>query len=291
MDLYEEKKTKIGNTPLVRRPEIERQLGFSNLLIKDESKNLFGTFKDRRNLLAIDEAIEERVDKLVTITSGNAGYSLARLAEGTGIKIVCMVDVTLNSFIKKSLEKHSYRVVEVDLSKEIFQPEDVMKLARETRREVIKDVTNGYHIAFQSIVTEIKEETPDYLITPLGSGEAFVGLYQGLKKHRLKTKLIGAGVHQLRDHELKLRARPSIADKLYTLHTPYAKKIVSILEEKGNLYFHIPEKQIIDTYKKINTLLSCEPSSAAAFAALQKLDIDKNSKVVIINSGKGVWTE
>lgn len=288
--LQKPQKGSIGNTPLVKSTELEEEFGICNLLVKDESKNPFGTFKDRRNALAIDEAMEERVDKIVLITSGNAGYSLARLAEGTDMKVVCIVDVATNPGIRESLEEYSYRVIEVDLSHKILQTEDVVKLARETSDEVILDVTNGYHTAFQSIVTEIKKEVPDYLITPLGSGEAYVGLYQGLKKHRLKTILIGAGVHQLRDHELELHVHPSIADKLYTPYTPYRKKIMSILEE-GNLYFHLSDEQIIDAYKKINSAISCEPSSAAAFAALPKLDIDKDSKVIVVNSGKGIWAE
>jgi len=291
VNLYEAKKSKIGNTPLFRCPKIGKQFGFPNLLIKDESKNLFGTFKDRRNLLAIDEAIEEHVDKLVLITSGNAGYSLARLAEGTGIKVICVVDMKTNSNIKKILEKHSYQIIEADLSPpNILKTEDIIKLARETSDEVILDVTNGFHAGFQSIVREIKDENPDYLVTPLGSGEAYVGLYQGLKRYGAETILVGAGVHQLQDHTLKLRTQPSIADKLYTPYTPYRKKLMSILEERKHLYFKISEKEIRDVYNKIKSIVSCEPSSATAFAALSKLDVNKESKIIVINSGKGNWT-
>jgi threonine synthase len=259
------------------------QFDVSNLLVKDESKNPFGTFKDRRNALVIDTAIEQKVDKTVIITSGNAGYSLARLAERTGIKVVCVVDSGINSNIKKSLRRYSYKVIETDLNDKILLTEDVVRLARERSDEVILDVTNNYDAAFQSIVDEIEYEAPDYLVTPLGSGEAYVGLYEGLKKHRMKTILVGVGVHQLRDHELELRALPSVADKLYTPFTPYRKKIISILEEE-NLYLHVSEEQIKDAYKKVNHACSCEPSSAAAFAALPRLGIKKDDKVVVINS-------
>jgi len=291
--LYEAKRLKIGNTPLIRDPELEKQFGITNLLVKDESINLFGTFKDRRNVLAIDRAMEKHVDKLAIITSGNAGNSLARLAEGTGIKVVCVVDKSLNSNIRKSLEKYSYRVIEVNLSEKRFEPKDVIELTRETGDEVIWDVTNGYDAAFESIVMEIKEEAPDWLITPLGAGEAFVGLHKGLKKYLPKTKLVGAGVHRLREHKLELRARPSKADKLYTPYTPYQEDIEKILNESSreNLYVHLSDKQIMNVYRRISSKISCEPSSAAAFASLPKLDIGRESKVVVVNSGKGIWTE
>ena len=132
---------------------------------------------------------------------------MARLAEGTGIKVVCIVDQSLNSNVRKNLEKYSYRIVDVDLSWKDLKPEDVIELARENGDRVIWDVTNGYDAAFESIVMEIRREAPDWLITPLGAGEAFVGLHKGLKRYLPKTKLVGAGVHRLRDHELELRAR------------------------------------------------------------------------------------
>jgi threonine synthase len=290
MNLYEARKLKIGNTPLTRNSKTGRQFGVTNLQVKDESKNPFGTFKDRRNVLVMDRAIQQHADKVVIITSGNAGYSLARLAEKTSIKVVCVVDVAISSGIKESLKRYAYRVIEVDLNERILPTEDVIRLARERSDEVVLDVTNNYEDAFQSIAAELRHDAPDYLVTPLGSGEAYAGLYQGLKKHRLKTTLVGAGVHQLRDHELLLQAKPSIADKLYTPFTPYRKKIISILGE-GNLYFHVSDRQIIDAYKKIGPVYSCEPSSAAAFASLPKLSINKDSKVVVINSGKGIWAE
>ena len=237
--------------------------------------------------MVIDDAMVEHVDTLALITSGNAGYSLARLAEGTGIRVVCIIDKTVEPHIKEHLKKLC-RIIEADLSQKIFQNEDVYALARETSKEVIWDVTNGYHAAFRSIIKEIKKEEPDWLITPVGSGEAYVGLYEGMKKYKMKTKLVGVGVHQLQDHRLELRKDPSIADKLYTPYTPYKRRIEAILKE-GQFYIQLSERQISDAYEKVSDIISCEPSSATVFAALLRIDIKKDSKVIVINSGKGVW--
>lgn len=286
--LFKRDRSKIGDTPLIRRKKLEELCGIPNLLIKDESRNRFGTFKDRRNKLIIEKAVEEHVDKLALITSGNAGFSLARLAKGTGIKVVCIVDRTIDPHIKKHLLKQAHRVAEVDLSQRIFQTEDIIELARETSEEVIWDVTNGYHKAFHTIVGEIESENPDLLVSPLGSGEAYVGLYEGLKKYRMRTKLVGVGVHRLQDNRLELCEGPSVADKLYTPYTPYKRRIETILKE-GHLYIHSSDEQIYATYKKIYQIISCEPSSAAVFAALPKIDIGENCTVIAINSGKGVW--
>ena len=270
-------KYKAGNTPLVRYRGLEILYNVLNLLVKDESKNPFGTFKDRRSELVINKANNEFVDKLVLITSGNAGYSLAKFAEGTNIKVVCVVDKTLNSTVKDKLEEVSYKVTEVDLSKKILRPEEVIAMARESDEEVIWDVTNGFHQAYQSIIQEIKTGKPDWLITPLGSGEAFVGLYDGLKRYRLKTKLVGVGIKG-----------PSIADKLYTPWTPYKSKRDAILRE-GHQYIQLSEEQIKDAYEKVNHIIPCEPSSSVVFGVLPELSIDSKDKVIVVNSGKGLF--
>jgi threonine synthase len=295
--LFKKTRYKIGNTPLVSFRQLESLYGFPNLLVKDESRNSFGTFKDRRNVLVIDKALESHADKVALITSGNSGYSLARLAraQGTGVKVVCIIDKDVDPYIKQNLRKHSYSVFEVNLQSRIFQTEDVVKLAREDIEEVIWDVTNGYHEAFQSIVSEIRKEEPDWLITPVGSGEAFVGLYEGLRKYRMKTKLVGAGVHSLHDHQLELFAGPSIADKLFTPYTPYKARIEEILRA-GHYYIQLSDKQIKNAYEMVRDSISCEPSAAATFGALSELgaraselSIRKESKVIIVNSGKGSW--
>ena len=259
---------KAGDTPLVKYKKLEVLFKVPNLLVKDESKNPFGTFKDRRNELVINRAKDEFVDKLVLITSGNTGYSLARFAEGTNIKVVCIVDKTLNYTIIDKLEKFSYKVIKVDLSKKIFKPEEVIAIARESDEEVIWDVTNGFHQAYHSIIQEIKAERPDWLVVPLGSGEAFVGLYEGSKRYKLKTKLVGVGVKG-----------PSIADKLYTPWTPYKSKIKAILKE-GHQYIQLSEEQIKDAYEKVRNIISVEPSSSIVFGVLPELDIDSSKPKV-----------
>ena len=149
-------------------------------------------------------------------------------------------------------------------------------MARESDEEVIWDVTNGFHQAFHSIIQEIATENLDWLIVPVGSGEAFVGLYEGLKKCGLKTKLVGVGVKG-----------PSIADKLYTPWTPYEDKIQAILK-KGHLYIRLSEEQIKDAYEKVRNIISVEPSSSIVFGVLPELKIDSKDKVIIVNSGKGL---
>lgn len=269
---------KSGNTPLVKIKSLCKRFNLDNLLVKDESKNPFGTFKDRMSEFAIKEAINEHVDKLVLITAGNAGYSLSRFAKGTNIKVVCLIDKTLKQSIKSQLKKFAYKLIEVYLSKKILRPEQVISSARENDEEVIWDVTNRFHQAYENIIQEIRKENPDYIIIPVGSGGGFVGLYNGIKKYKLKTKLIGVGVRQ---------KWYSYADKLWTPWTPYQAKIESIIKE-DHQYIKLDEDEIKRSYKEFKKIIKCEPSSAVVFGALSKIRLSKMDKVILINTGKGL---
>ena len=265
---------KSGNTPLVKNDELSQKFGFA-ILIKDESKNPFGTFKDRRSEIIIKKAKDEQVDTLVLITSGNAGYSLGRFSQGTNIRIVNIVDKKLKKSIKEELKKYG-EIIEVNLYKKILKPEEVLSLARQSDEEVILDVTNGFHEGYEKLIEEIKQANPNFIILPVGGGEAFVGFYNGIKKCKLKTKLIGVGVKD---------KWQSFADKLHTQWTPYKSKVQSILKE-GHKIIKLEEEEIKETYKQYKDKFDIEPSSAVVFGVLPKLKFKKKDKIILINSGK-----
>ena len=164
----------IGKTPLLRLRDLDPTTPLVNAYVKDESANAFGVLKDRRNLLIVNEALRLGVDKLVLITSGNSGFSLAMLAKGTPLLVVCLVDRNLPARAKQSLQQVAHQVIEVNLQHKILRPEEVISFAREKEGEVIWDITNGYEQAYASVVAELRELQPQYIVTPLGSGENFV---------------------------------------------------------------------------------------------------------------------
>jgi threonine synthase len=267
-----------GHTPLVKIKLLSKKFDLDDILVKDESKNRFGTFKDRASEFIVKKALDKHVDKAVIITSGNFGYSLSRFAEGTELKIICIIDKKIKKSIEAKLVKAAYKVIKADLSK-ILEPEQVISLARESREEKIWDIDHEFHQAYVNIIKEIKKDKPDYIITPVGSGASFVGLYSGIKKYKLKTKLIGVGVKQ------KLY---SYADKLWAPRIPYAKEINSILED-GHKYIKLSEKEIKKSYNEFKNIIKCEPSSAVVFAALSKIKFSKDDKIILINSGRGMF--
>ena len=264
---------KSGNTPLLKVEDICEYFHLPNIFIKDESKNPFGTWKDRRSEVIIAKAKKEGVNKICLITAGNAGYSLAKFAEGTGIKIVCIVDKNIAPLIKEVLQNNCYKIIEVD-HRNWIEKEEIMSLAKENDQEVIWNATNGFPEAYESIVQEIKTEAPDYIICPIATGEAFIGLNSGLKVLGLTTKLIGVMPEE----------NPSFADKLSNQITP---DIQSLLKD-GNEIIKLREEEIKSTYEYAKNYVDCEPSSAIVFGVFSKIKFNKNNKIILINSGKGL---
>ncbi len=264
-------------TPLFRIEAFaERDL--LHTYLKDESSNRFGTIKDRRNEQVVKEAHRLRVDKLVLITSGNNGYSLAKLAENTAMKVVCIVDRSLDQKIIQKLRSVAYQVIEINLTEKILRPEEIIAFARERDDEVIWDVTNGYEDGYTSVVIEILSEIPnvDYIVVPLGSGGIFVGVVQALERLRKDTKVIGVG---------PVSSYKSFADKLCTPWTPYARAIQNYVQN-GHKVIRLEESAIKQAFQQHQHLATMEPSSSIVFAAVEYMDFKPEDHIVFLNSGK-----
>ncbi len=245
--------------------------------VKDESKNDFGTIKDRRNFNIIEEAKRLKIDKVVLITSGNNGYSLSRYAEGTGIKVVCIIGKDMSEETKNVLRSTCYQVIELNLNHKILRPEEIIAFARETEDEVIWEVTNSYEEYYTPIIQEIFAELiPDYIVVPVGSGGLFVSMSEAVEKSDIKTKIIGIGVQN---------TIHSYADKLSTPWSPYTKAI-DAYTKKGNFIYRLSEQEIKNIFNKCKNIVDCEPSSSVVFAVNNKHKFNKNDVVVFVNSGK-----
>jgi len=270
---------KIGETPLFELKNIGEsvQYRFRKAYVKDESKNPFGTVKDRRNFYIFQEANRLRVDKLVLITSGNSGYSLAQFAKGSTVKVVCIVSKTIAQEIRLALQDVAYQVIELNLQHKILRPEELITFAREKDDEVIWEVTNGYEENYQGIIEEIlREVTPDYIVVPVGSGGIYLGIIQGLERRHAKTKVIGIGVQN---------TIHSLADKLSTPWTPYAKALEHY-HNLGNTIYRLTEQEVKKTFSTFKNIMTCEPSSSIVFAACEKHTFKPDDIVVFLNSGK-----
>ena len=264
-------------TSLYKIDSLQTSFPGVKMYIKDESEHLNKTIKDRRNESIITEASRLGVDKLVLITSGNNGYSLAKLAKGTETKVTCIVSRTISPKILHKLESVAHDVIKVNLRDKILRPEEIIAFAREKDDEVIWDVTNGYEDAYGGIVNEVFSQIDqvDYIVVPLGSGGIFVGVAEQLSAGFYKTRLIGVGPKATYD---------SFADKLSTPWSPYTRAIQNY-ERSGHTVLRISESEIRKNYADYRNLCNCEPSAAIVFGALDYIKPKAGETIVFVNSG------
>ena len=76
-----------GDTPLLQVPRLGADLGFNNLLIKDEGANPTGSFKSRGLSAAITRAVAAGVRQFTLPTAGNAGVAASAYAARAGAEV------------------------------------------------------------------------------------------------------------------------------------------------------------------------------------------------------------
>ncbi len=81
----------VGMTPLYNAPQLARELALSKLLIKDDTRNPTGSFKDRASAIAVTRAVELGRDTISVASTGNAASSLAGFAANMGLRTFIFV--------------------------------------------------------------------------------------------------------------------------------------------------------------------------------------------------------
>ena len=171
-----------GWTPLLSTPALGRELGITDLRVKDEALNPTGSFKARGLALAVTMARERGVQQVVIPTAGNAGVATAAYAAAAGMeaRVFCPGD-TPASFVG-AMELLGARVDLVEglidrcgaAARQAVADEggfDLSTLKEPYRLEGKK--TMGYELAEQ-----MQGRLPDVIIYPTGGGTGLVGMWK-----------------------------------------------------------------------------------------------------------------
>ncbi len=303
-------------TPLIKDQEVASVLWLSNMLIKDESYNPYWTHKDRRSEYIINVAIENNVDKIVCLTAWNAWHSLSRYCSRAWIDYTSLVFPWVSKERKKSL-KEWWEVIAIDWKrlKWILRPRDFAQITAEHDKyergktwSNIWAVTNSFEPisvnAYKELFYEIKEENPDYVVVPCGSWDIIIWIWLAIKELKMDTKIIWVAPenehplwealkYNVDEYELIKYEENSLAEKLTTPFTAVLPILYKIFTEEDNIYTEVSNEDI----KKIKNILDktsikTENSAAVSFATFisrNRPNINLNSKIVIVSTGK--WLE
>ncbi|MGQ4912909.1 MAG: threonine synthase [Candidatus Thorarchaeota archaeon] len=178
-----------GNTPLIRSNRLAQEWNMKHLLLKNETVNPSGSFKDRPICVGVSRAYEDGVKTVSAASSGNAAASMSTYAARAGLEAVVFVpeDAPAGKLIHlRTLGAKVFRV-----KKEIEGVDPTTTLLKEACAEFGWTPTPSFgpFNCFQfegtkSLGYEIAEQTdwnpPDWILFPTGSGGLMAGTMKGL---------------------------------------------------------------------------------------------------------------
>lgn len=290
--------------------------GFSNVWLKDESKNLTGTHKDRMAwemivtykefLLSKKDGKISKLPTLSILSSGSAALAIQTYFKKYDLpNLHVLMDSSTDLEIINGLEKIGCNIFLENLGKKILTWEDILKL---TNNEDGFDITSNEAydptVRFYDWLSyEIINNDADFIFVPFGTGQLYENIinviknelgykrkdprFKGTKKILQKTSILGSTTSNPK----------SKADKLYAPFLPfanYSKQWIKFYRYTGltgemSEVFNLQEKYLDKAIEIAQAQgIDCEPSGIAGLGLLLQLKnkIPKNKKILIVNTGK-----
>lgn len=176
--------SEIGDTPLTRARNIERQSGLRQIYLKFEGASPTGTQKDRIAFAQAMDALRRGFDTICVATCGNYGAAIALAARFAGIRCVIYIPATYQT--KRGDEMRGYGAEIVRLEGDYEGAVDASR-ERAERDEFYDANPGGKNLAIQmraygEIAYEIYDElrdAPAAVAVPVSNGTTLAGIYKG----------------------------------------------------------------------------------------------------------------
>lgn len=260
MKVYSKITDLIGNTPLVRLENIEKELGLEAFLIaKVESFNPAGSVKDRiakaMILKAEREGLINKDTLIIEPTSGNTGIGLASVCASRGYKIVLTMPETMSIERRNLLKAYGAEIV-LTPGKEgmIGAVNKANELAKERKNSFIpSQFTNleNPNTHFLTTGPEIYNDLDgkvDIFVAGFGTGGTISGVGKYLKSKNKDIKIVAvepfdspllseghAGPHKLQGigaNFIPETLNKEIIDEIITVKTEEAYALGNLVAKK-----------------------------------------------------------
>ncbi len=291
--------------------------GFSNVWLKDESKNPTGTHKDRMAweiivtyrdiLLAKREGqLKGKLPQMSIISSGSAAFAIQTQLKRYNLpNLKVLIDFNTDNKIIKKLRKIGCKIYKTDLSKKPLTWKEIIKLTKNpngfdiTSSEALDPTTRFY----DWLSYEIINSSPDYCFIPFGTGNLYENILNinkkevATKNHDPRFKGIVKILKNCNFLGVTTNNPKSKADKLYSPHLPfvhYDEQWIKMYRYAGycgrESSVHLLKEKFLDKALKIakEQNIECEPSGITGLALMLQLKnkLPRNKKMLIINTGK-----
>jgi len=267
-----------GNTP-VEELEIE---GIKALL-KREDKNPNGSFKDRSLAYQLSKHISDGVKKFCISSSGNAAISAYAYSK--------LSDISLDIFISSKLSSEKLSKLEgAKLHISDNPKSDCIQFSNETGALNLRgSVDDNAYIGYYSLAEEISELDIDSIFIPTSSGNAALGIHQGLKmlsKHIpiyiIQTTKV-CPIASLYDKEFT-KTDNSIVTCITDRVCKRKDQIVDLIKDSCGSGIVISDEEVLEASKKYSLPINSSISITGFSKALKKGYTIKRPLLVISGS-------
>ena len=294
-----------GDTPLVRCPNLEKEIGCGELYFKLEGCNPTGSFKDRGMVMAVAKAVEEKSQAIMCASTGNTSASAAAYAAYCGLAAIIIIPrgkIALGKLVQAIV----YRAKIVMIDGNFDQALQTVRALTKKHPITLVNSLNPYRIEGQKTasfeIVDVLGEAPDYLFIPVGNAgnitaywKGFVEYYQK-GKAKQKPKMMGfqaeGAAPIVRGHVIE---KPETVASAIRIGNPASwKQAVAARDESGGIIDMVSDEEILAAQSLLAARggIFGEPASAASLAGLIKLSrrgMDfSQKKVVCVVTGTGL---
>lgn len=276
--------------------------------IKNESAEPTGSFKDRGIALSINDAMRRGCIHIAEDSSGNAGASTAAYAARAGIQCDIYVPASTSEGKVGQIIAHGANIRKVEGNR-IRTAE-----AAQSGENGALYIGHNWYPAFvegiKTVAYEIWEQmdfrAPDVFLCAAGNGSMVLGAYLGFRdlldsgEIEKMPRIYGVQASScnpisrlFRGESVDFAQRETIAEGIALYRSSKAQETVTAIRQSGGTMIDVDENEITCALRQlVRKGLYAEPTSAAAFAGLTKLqeqgEIKKNERVAITLSGNGL---
>jgi threonine synthase len=309
-----------GLTPLAPSPRLADRFGLKKLLLKNETVNPTGSFKDRQITLSVSKAREEGATTIAVVSSGNVAASAASYSAVAGI--ACAIFAPSNAPEEKLVQARMYGAsfyrVNTLSSSRIFELVNLVCKKNQWRLLSTAGLFNPYQVeGAKTIAYELAEQCPslpDWVIAPVGGGGLLGALWRGFSELRTLglcdriphlvgvqsaacrplVNAIEAGLAPGEVIENPVEVGKTIAgaiadDVLFDAYTA-----IPAVRTSAGRALSVSDEEMLEAEKLLaqEAGIFAEPSSAATLAALRKLRrseiIQGGDSVCCVITGSGL---
>src|SRR5207249_2909047 len=194
-----------GGTPLVRADRLSRKLGIDNLYLKNDSVNSPTlSFKDRVTAVAINKALEFKLEAVGSASTGNLATSIGANAAAAELPSFILIPDNLESSKIAATQIYGSRLIAVNGNYDAVNRLCSQIVDRYPWGFVNVNLRPFYAEGSKTFGHEIAEQlgwrAPDAIVIPMAGGSLITKTYKGLNElHRIgflkepvRTRMYGA---------------------------------------------------------------------------------------------------